>query len=212
MSDPDEGDGNGAEEEVPFSFGGADEEEKPRTDEEDLDAIADAALAEAELAAKPAVVAPKKSRLKAVDMGAARAGLAWEEELARSPRDGQLRATPQNLMTIMTRHEALKSTLCFDEFANCTRWACGAPWDETPRSRLLAENDLIALAIWCEKQKYPAFPRDMIRSVYPFAASKNGNVHPVKEYLDALQWDGQKTTTWACHTRTIQSPQGDIFW
>lgn len=124
----------------------------------------------------------------------------------RPPWAHQLRldlaGTPErneaNVITALSCDEAFAGTLVFDEFRQEIMVNRGLPWDDQPtsRPRPWTDADDIRCAEWMQRREINVTPLVVSRSV--IAVARDVRIHPVRDYLNSLTWDGvARLDTWA---------------
>jgi predicted P-loop ATPase len=90
----------------------------------------------------------------------------------------------------LTNDEAFAGALVFDEFAQEVRVNRRLPWDEpgTPLPRPWEDADDVRCAEWLQRREINVAPAIVGRSVA--AVARDFRVHPVRDYLTSLVWDG----------------------
>jgi predicted P-loop ATPase len=110
----------------------------------------------------------------------------WRNRLDRS-KGGKVLPTMQNTILIL-RKECGDDIFRFDEFACTEIYGRVAPWGGRVGAEL-ADHDYILLKDWVAKQHGVECPVNLIHECAVQIARRN-RFHPVKEYLNALEWDG----------------------
>lgn len=114
----------------------------------------------------------------------------WRIRLVRS-KDGNVKACSHNLMLILENDEALAGLFWLDEFGNrivldrCPPWA-GGTRDE------FTEVDALELSAWIGAPEHYTMVVgiDLVMQCVE-AIARRSKRHTVREYLEALKWDGQ---------------------
>jgi predicted P-loop ATPase len=113
-----------------------------------------------------------------------------------------LAGTPErneaNVITALSCDEAFAGTLVFDEFRQEIMVARKLPWDDQPSllPRPWADADDVRCAEWLQRREINVPPIVVSRSVT--AAARDIRIHPVRDYLNGLAWDGvHRLDTWA---------------
>ena len=121
---------------------------------------------------------------------------AWFSQI-RTGVDGSPERNEANVITALSNDEAFAGTLIFDEFRQEVIVNHPLPWDErTSRSRPWSDADDVRCAEWLQRREINVAPTVVARSVS--AVARDIRVHPVREYLTNLQWDGiPRLETWA---------------
>ncbi|MDA1155181.1 MAG: VapE family protein [Proteobacteria bacterium] len=112
-----------------------------------------------------------------------------------------LSGTPErneaNVITALGSDPAFAGTIAFDEFRQEVAVLRPAPWDaaETDYPRPWEDSDDIRLAEWLQHREVNVAPLVVGRSVG--AVARESRIHPVRAYLNLLQWDGTpRLETW----------------
>lgn len=116
----------------------------------------------------------------------------WRRELLR--KDGKLIDCRENVYMMLRHHPQWSGVLWADEFARKIIKRKPTPWDDAKsfvHGAEWGEDDDLRLGLWLAHQE-----RLLVRSAEVLAASvgwaaRESRCHPVREYLDGLQWDGQ---------------------
>ncbi|PHK93858.1 P-loop ATPase [Pseudoroseomonas rhizosphaerae] len=118
--------------------------------------------------------------------------------LLRLDAGGAPERNEANVLTALTNDVAFVGTLVFDEFAQEIVVTRALPWDaaETTLPRPWGEADDVRCAEWLQRREVNVPPAVVGRSVV--AAARNTRIHPVRDYLAALAWDGTpRLDAWA---------------
>lgn len=98
--------------------------------------------------------------------------------------DGALRPVVANVALMLK-----ELPLAFDTFA-CRAIATGdLPWHPGAAGTHWTDNDDVKAAIWCQHQRL-LIPSKLAAEAAEMMA-KDTPIHPVREYLDSLKWDGE---------------------
>ena len=114
----------------------------------------------------------------------------WASQLLQD-----LAGTPErneaNVITALSNDEAFAGALVFDEFRQEILVARPLPWDERPDAlpRTWSDADDVRCAEWLQRREINVAPVIVARSVG--AVARDIRIHPVRDYLNALRWDGQ---------------------
>jgi predicted P-loop ATPase len=113
-----------------------------------------------------------------------------------------LAGTPErneaNVITALSCDEAFAGTLVFDEFRQEIMVARKLPWDDqaSPLPRPWADADDVRCAEWLQRREINVPPVVVSRSV--IAVARDIRIHPVRDYLNGLAWDGvPRLDSWA---------------
>jgi predicted P-loop ATPase len=93
----------------------------------------------------------------------------------------------ENFAICFMRHPAWRGGLCSDEFRNKIIVTDAAP--EAIQRGVFDDHSLVDIRRWCERY-FLAGDIDKIRSGVD-AAARTKRIHPVREYLQSLTWDGK---------------------
>src|SRR5262249_21282884 len=105
-------------------------------------------------------------------------------DLAGTPERNEANAT-----TALSNDEAFAGALVFDEFRQEILVARALPWDQSsavPRAWL--DVDDVRCAVWLQHREINVPPSVVSRSIT--AVAREITIHPVRDYLNALHWDG----------------------
>lgn len=127
---------------------------------------------------------------------------AWTKVL-RFTLEGQLTRDAGNAALLLANVPEWKGALQYDEFADRIRWVRPVPempgFPPPQPGDDLADHHATYVAHWFAKFRNVAFPKIMIQDALDTAARVN-RVHPVREYLDALEWDRKPRAATFLHT------------
>jgi predicted P-loop ATPase/5S rRNA maturation endonuclease (ribonuclease M5) len=122
----------------------------------------------------------------------------WRDELScfwsKIENDWVPKKAERNILIILTKSDEWKKKLIYNEFTGRCIWTVpigiirGNLIDEHP---VYVQDEIYRQFNWI-------FPRIIIEKALPAAAGKN-TIHPVREYLDSLKWDGTfRLDQWLC--------------
>jgi predicted P-loop ATPase len=114
----------------------------------------------------------------------------WRDQLSRT-RDGDCRATPHNLVTILRNDETVRGRVAWNAFAERIDVLEPLPGPVETGTGILADTHLIGLAAWLgqpETYACAAKPAQIADAVSLVA--REHAYHPPREYFGALVWDG----------------------
>ncbi len=119
----------------------------------------------------------------------------WRDELRRGER-GALMANPGNCTMILSHEEAWHEVLAWDEFRNGIVFTKPAPWypvDGAPSKvgDMWSEDDDVKLQSWLLRRWTFSLSRPDCYVATRIVAKKR-RVHPVRDWLTGLAWDGVK--------------------
>lgn len=114
---------------------------------------------------------------------------AWEIGLQRNHR-GRVLPTLVNLELILREHDAWRGLLVHDAFAERTLVVKSDDGREQPCTQTghWRDIDTTRLRVWLEKEYHTSFSADSVDAVVDSVAHSQQR-HPVREYLQGLQWD-----------------------
>ncbi|SMO64452.1 Predicted P-loop ATPase and inactivated derivatives [Thalassovita litoralis] len=121
---------------------------------------------------------------------------AWANRL-RLDLSGTPERNEANVIIALSSDPAFAGTIAFDEFRQEVVVLQPVPWDEqnTDYPRPWEDSDDIRLAEWLQHREVNVAPLVVGRSVG--AVARDYRIHPVRAYLDHLQWDGtRRLETW----------------
>jgi predicted P-loop ATPase len=112
--------------------------------------------------------------------------------------DGTPERNEANVITALSNDPAFAGALVFDEFRQEILAARPLPWESTSfqAPRPWNATDDVRCAEWLQRREINVTPLVVSRSVG--AVANDIRVHPVRDYLDHLRWDGTpRLETWA---------------
>lgn len=118
--------------------------------------------------------------------------------LLRIDAGGTPERNEANVITALSLDAAFTGALMFDEFSQEIIVARALPWDPAcmVHPRPWGEADDVRCAEWLQRHEINVPPAVVGRSVV--AVSRNIRIHPVRDYLEALAWDGTpRLDAWA---------------
>ncbi len=118
--------------------------------------------------------------------------------LLRMDAGGAPERNEANVITALSLDAAFAGALMFDDFSQEIIVARALPWDPAGAAhpRPWGEADDVRCAEWLQRHEINVPPVVVGRSVV--AVSRNIRIHPVRDYLEALAWDGTpRLDTWA---------------
>jgi predicted P-loop ATPase len=118
----------------------------------------------------------------------------WTKALLRSG-GGAVRKCAANVVSILVQDERWAGVLAYDEFAGEVVSTRAPPWDESdaPASRgagSWTDQDTTRACAWLSRHHNLDVSGAMLLEAVAVAAHRN-SIHPVRDYLRALAWDGQ---------------------
>ena len=117
----------------------------------------------------------------------------WTSGLIRN-RKGDPLGNLHNVLHALRNAPEWKGRLALDEFAMKVMTVDRPPWGNAPIKEWSDEHDLRTTE-WLQAQDIPAAIGTVSRAVSVVA--QENRVHPVRDYLHGLQWDGtSRLDTW----------------
>lgn len=114
----------------------------------------------------------------------------WTNKL-KVDQNGNFLNTSENVLLILSNDPELKSCFQFDAFEDIGRALTDLPWrSNSTTSGYLTDDDEPCLMNYLEKN-YSITSPTKIKNAFIEHLVKN-NIHPVREYLKSLTWDGHK--------------------
>lgn len=99
---------------------------------------------------------------------------------------GNIKSTAGNAMLVLENDPALKGHIYHDQFSGFDIVVGGLPWDR--KARTWSNRDDANLRVYMEKL-YGIVGKDKIKDAKDAVLTKHQR-HPIREYLNGLQWDG----------------------
>jgi len=122
----------------------------------------------------------------------------WASRL-QTDLSGMPERNEANVMVALDSDPAFAGTIVFDQFKMQITVTRPLPWDEAhiKHPRVWNDADDTRLAIWLQHHNINVSPTLAGRTMYAYA--QENAVHPVREYLNALKWDGMpRLEDWTC--------------
>ncbi|WP_428309267.1 VapE domain-containing protein [Hydrocarboniphaga sp.] len=111
----------------------------------------------------------------------------WARQLVWG--DKGLKVMPYNVMLVLENHPEWKGLFALDEFSKRVVKRRNAPYGAEAGE--LSDADEIEIAAWFGRRNtYGAAIPTMIAREACIALARRSKFHPVREYLDSLEWDG----------------------
>lgn len=130
--------------------------------------------------------------------------ISWKTTLIRS-EEGKMRvrgsAGGANAVTILVNDPRWAGVLAYDEFAETIVTLKPAPWRLVDAPKVIepgdwTDEDTARAQYWLSDSYHLELGESHVLNAVKTAAHKN-RVHPVREWLDSLRWDGRKRVpTW----------------
>ena len=138
----------------------------------------------------------KKTREVAFRRGKKQKQPDWTEQLILD-KSGKIVANLANLILILRSAPKWKGVLAFDEFSARVVIRKRPPWgeEEEAADAPWTDHHESLMRSWFQREKINAAAGDLGRAVQ--AAARHNPFHPVRDYFDALAWDGMsRLDTW----------------
>src|SRR5262249_12488786 len=110
----------------------------------------------------------------------------WTDDLKLDDKGG-VRPILSNLIAYLTHHPSWKGVYAYDEFAARVVIRRRPPWGkETPDTYCTDHHESLT-RVWFQREDINAGLGDIGRAVE--AAARSNPYHPVRHYLESLEWD-----------------------
>jgi predicted P-loop ATPase len=118
----------------------------------------------------------------------------WTDDLKYDDEGGVL-PTLANLILFLRHHPDWEGVLAYDEFSAQVVIRKRPPWGDEPPDAPWTDHHDSLTRVWFQREDIKAGQGDVGRAVQ--AAARYNSFHPVRDYLDALVWDGTpRLETW----------------
>jgi predicted P-loop ATPase len=136
----------------------------------------------------------REEKIRSGAVGANQSASDWTDDL-KLDKDGGVRPILHNLILFLHRHPMWEGALACDEFSARVVVRKGPPFGNVaPNTPWTDHHDSLTRA-WFQREDILASYGDVGRAVQ--AAAKMNTFNPVRDYLDALVWDGTpRIDTW----------------
>ena len=111
----------------------------------------------------------------------------WTADL-KIDRKGAILSLLANLVLFLRHHPKWQGVLAFDEFGNRVVIRQSPPWGTEAADTVLTDHHETKTRTWFQREDIKAAQGDVGRAIQ--AVAKDAPFHPVREYFDALVWDG----------------------
>ncbi|MBF0326902.1 MAG: toprim domain-containing protein [Alphaproteobacteria bacterium] len=113
---------------------------------------------------------------------------AWFDRI-RTGTDGSPERNEANVITAISHDEVFAGALIFDEFRQEIMVNRPLPWDDgSTFPRPWSDSDDVRCAEWLQRRDINISPTVVARGIS--AVTRQNRVHPVRDYLTTLKWDG----------------------
>ena len=110
---------------------------------------------------------------------------------------GQVRNSVSNVETILSYDPLLKGAIRYNELTQRVDIVKPLGWNRGLYGDALNDNDLYNIHLYCNRT-YGISSLKMIDEGIHIVANRNG-FHPIRDFLNSLQWDGQERVRYAFH-------------
>lgn len=110
----------------------------------------------------------------------------WKKGLKYAIKGGKILCTIENIILILENDPALKGHIVHDLFSNSDAAVGGLPWNKDAKQ--WTDADDANLRVWLEKN-YDITGKEKINDALTAVLTRH-SYHPIRDYLNALQWDG----------------------
>ena len=139
----------------------------------------------------------KGDRVKAIGRGAGTASSSvpdWTADLILE-QYGAVRPLLANLIQFLRWHPSWLGVLGYDEFSSRVVIRKRPPWGDEPVDSYWTDHHELLVRVWFQSEDISANQGDVARAVQ--ASARHNSFHPVRDYFDALTWDGTlRLDTW----------------
>ena len=111
-------------------------------------------------------------------------------KLIKEP-NGKILKTISNLISCFYLDENLKDLFVFNEFSGTIEYSRNAIWHGVEKGQELRDKDIVFVQYYLAQNKSFEMGIDKITNAITELAERN-HFHPVREYLNNLEWDGEK--------------------
>jgi len=112
----------------------------------------------------------------------------WQTALAKKGRQGAIVGDERNVLAALRTAPDLRGLWRFDEFSLKVELTKVPPWRDLTTGAYWTDDDDTALTGYLQEQGVPVRSKNMVADCVSLVA-KDSRVHPVREYLGALEWD-----------------------
>ena len=113
---------------------------------------------------------------------------AWVMDLVRNPRSGEVKDVVGN-WDLISENDPVFQGLFWDELDLSVKTDRDLPWRSLERGEVFTATDRAALALHIERS-YGIRPGRLLLDDLVNVVAHRRPVHPVREYLEGLEWDG----------------------
>lgn len=120
----------------------------------------------------------------------------YVKELLEMTEKGQIKSCFTNAVTILSYDPVLKDSARYNELTQRGDIVKDLGWDRRD-GKALVDNDLHNIHYYCERI-YGITALKTIEEAVHMVANRNA-YHPVRDFLNSLEWDGQERVRYALH-------------
>ncbi|MGC4075435.1 MAG: VapE family protein [Rubrivivax sp.] len=113
----------------------------------------------------------------------------WRAQLLKT-QDGQKKDCRENVYMFLVEHPRLKGLVAYDEFAHRIVKRRKPPWKSPPGEWLTSDDYELGLWLATTKGARLAIKSEATLVAGVSMAANRARFHPVRDYLEALAWDG----------------------
>lgn len=128
----------------------------------------------------------------------------WRDDLLLNA-EGIARKNLFNAVIIARDHPEMRNGLAYDEFRQLIVTKRDMPWG-TPTDSAFSEIDMLSFVDWVQGEKLP-MSKDLAEQSIQIVAHRN-RFHPIRDWLDSLQWDGIERIDHWLHDMMGVEPEG----
>ena len=110
---------------------------------------------------------------------------------------GRAKSSITNAELILSYDPLLKDAIRFNELTQRVDIVKPLGWDRSSCGKALTDNDLYNIHLYCERV-YGISSLKLIEEAIHIVANRK-SYHPVREFLNSLEWDGQERVRYALH-------------
>ena len=118
------------------------------------------------------------------------------KELLETTEKGQIKSCFTNAVTILSYDPLLKGSVRYNELTQRVDIVKDLGWERRD-GKALVDNDLHNIHYYCERT-YGITALKTIEEAVHMVANRNA-YHPVRDFLNSLEWDGQERVRYALH-------------
>jgi predicted P-loop ATPase len=119
----------------------------------------------------------------------------WQSGLVKKGHKSTIVGDERNVLRALRTAPELRGLVRHDEFALRNEFAKAPPWRDAEPGDAWTDDDDTALMAWLQDRGIAVRGKSLVADCVALVA-KESRVHPVREYLDALTWDGNERIQW----------------